>query len=88
MITARLAPDFDDIDIQRGWSTWHFDSVAAGMHFLTSESPSHVDLFNRVDAEQGDRLRAAFQSALEAHADVDGRVSYEAPYVVVTARRK
>ena len=87
-ITARLAPDFDDIEIQRGWSTWHFESVAAGMHFLTSESPSHVDLFNRVDAEQGDRLRAAFQSALEAHADVDGRVSYEAPYVVVTARRK
>ena len=37
---------------------------------------------------QSERLRAAFQSALQAHADVDGRVSYEAPYVVVTARRK
>jgi 2-polyprenyl-3-methyl-5-hydroxy-6-metoxy-1,4-benzoquinol methylase len=86
-ITARLTTDFDDIDIQRGWNTWQFESVAAGMHFLTSESPLHVDLFRRVEAEQSERLRAAFQSALQAHADVDGRVSYEAPYLVVTARR-
>jgi SAM-dependent methyltransferase len=87
-IAARLAADFDDIDIQRGWNTWQFESVAAGVHFLTSESPLHVDLFNRVDAEQSDRLRAAFQSALQAHADADGSVSYEAPYLVATAQRK
>jgi SAM-dependent methyltransferase len=87
-ITARLAADFDDIDIDSGSNTWQFDSVAAGMHFLTSESPLHVDLFSRVDAAQSQRLRAAFQSALYAHADADDRVSYEAPYVVVTARRK
>jgi len=88
-ITARLATDFDDIDIdiERGWNTWRFESVAAGMHFLTSESPLHVDVFSRVEAEQSDRLRAAFQSALQTHADVDGRVSYKAPYMVVTARR-
>jgi SAM-dependent methyltransferase len=86
-ITARLATDFDDIDIQRGWHAWQFESVAAGMHFLTGESPLHVDLFNRVDAEQSQRLRAAFQSALQAHAKVDGSVSYQAPYVVVTGRR-
>jgi SAM-dependent methyltransferase len=86
-INARLATDFDGIDIQRGWHTWQFESVAAGVHFLTSESPLHVDLLSRVDAEQSDRLRAAFQSALRAHADVDGRVSYQAPYLVVTARR-
>jgi SAM-dependent methyltransferase len=88
MISARLASDFDDIDIQRGWHTWQFESVSAGVHFLTSESPLHVDLFSRVDVEQSDRLRAAFQSALQAHAAVDGRVSYQAPYLVVTARRK
>jgi SAM-dependent methyltransferase len=87
-ITARLATDFADIDVQRGWYAWQFKSVAVGMHFLTSESPLHVDVFSRVDAEQGDRLRAAFQSALQVHADVDGRVSYQAPYVVATARRK
>jgi SAM-dependent methyltransferase len=87
-ITARLAADFDDIDIQRGWNTWQFESVAAGMLFLTSESPLHVDLFSRVDAEKSERLRSAFGSALTVHADAEGRVAYEAPYLVVTAQRK
>lgn len=87
-ITDRLSADFDDIDIEHGWNTWQFESLATGMHFLTSESPLHVDLFSRVDAEQSQRLRAAFRSALQAYADVDGRVSFEAPYVVVTALRR
>jgi hypothetical protein len=58
------------------------------MHFLTHESPLHVDLFGRVDDEQRTRLLAGFETALQTHADVDGRVSFTAPYVVVTARRR
>jgi SAM-dependent methyltransferase len=87
-ITARLAADFDDIDIETGRHPWRFESVDAGMHFLTRESPLHVDMFGRVDADQSERLLAGFQSALRAHADADGRVAFDAPYVVVTARRR
>ena len=86
-ITARLSADFDDIAIEPGRHPWQFESLDAGMQFLTSESPLHVDLFSRVDAGQGERLLAGFRSALQAYEDVDGRVSFEAPYVVVTARR-
>jgi SAM-dependent methyltransferase len=86
-ITARLSADFDDVDIQHGWHTWQFDSLDTGMHFLAHESPMHVDVFSRVDVAQHEQLLAGFRSAWQAHADVDGRVSYDAPYVVVTARR-
>jgi hypothetical protein len=87
-ITARLSADFDDIEIEHGRHPWQFESLDAGMHFLTRESPLHVDVFGRIDAEQSDRLLAGFRSALQVHAGVDGRVSFEAPYVVVTARRR
>jgi SAM-dependent methyltransferase len=87
-ITARLAADFDDIDIQHRRHPWQFESVDAGMHFLTRESPLHVDVFCRVDAAQSGRLLAGFRSALQVYAGVDGSVSFEAPYVVVTARRR
>jgi SAM-dependent methyltransferase len=87
-ITTRLAADFDDIDIEHCRHPWQFESLDAGTHFLTRESPLHVDMFGRVSADQSQRLLAGFQSALQAHADADGRVSFEAPYVVVTARRR
>jgi SAM-dependent methyltransferase len=87
-ITARLSADFDDIDIEHSRHPWQFESLDAGMHFLTRESPLHVDVFSRVNAEQSGRLVAGFQSALQVRAGVDGRVSFEAPYVVVTARRR
>jgi SAM-dependent methyltransferase len=88
MITARLSAGFDDIGIEHGRHPWQFESLDAGMHFLTRESPLHVDLFGRVDAEQGERLLAGFRSALRAHADADGRVSFDAPYLVAAARRR
>ena len=87
-ITARLSADFDDIDIEHGLHTWQFESLDAAVHFLTHESPLHIDVLGRVDASAAERLVAAFQAALQAHAGVDGRVSFDAPYVVVTARRR
>jgi 2-polyprenyl-3-methyl-5-hydroxy-6-metoxy-1,4-benzoquinol methylase len=87
-ITARLGADFDEIEIQNGVQTWQFGSVDAGMHFLTHESPLHVDLLRRVDEGQNTRLLAAFRAALGDQADVAGQVSFDAPYVVVTGRRR
>jgi SAM-dependent methyltransferase len=90
MITARLVTDFDDIDIdiEQGLHTWQFESLEAAVHFLTHESPLHVDVLGRVDTAQRRRLVAGFAAALQAHARVDGRVSFDAPYAVVTARRR
>ena len=87
-VTARLSADFDGIDIEHGSHTWQFESLDAAVHFLTNESPLHIDVLGRVDAEQGQRLVAAFLAAMQAHAGADGRVSFDAPYVVVTARRR
>jgi len=87
-ITTRLAAQFDDVDIKTGLHTWRFESVDAGMHFLARESPLHVNVLSRVDGTQHDRLLAAFETALQAHVDADEAVSFETPYVVVTARRR
>jgi SAM-dependent methyltransferase len=87
-ITARLAADFDEIDIDNGLHTWQFESLDTALHFLTHESPLHIDVLSRVDTAQYQRLVAAFESAMQAHAGVDGRVSFQSPYVVVTARRR
>ena len=87
-VTARLSADFDGIDIEHGSHTWQFESLDGAVHFLTNESPLHIDVLGRVDAEQGQRLVAAFRAAMQAHAGADGRVSFDAPYVVVTARRR
>jgi SAM-dependent methyltransferase len=88
VIHARLSPDFDDIGIESGSCTWGFESLAAAVHFVTQESPMHVALFARTDAAKRTRLRSAFESALSAHAGPTGTVSFAAPYVVVTARRR
>jgi SAM-dependent methyltransferase len=87
-ITARLSGDFDDIDIEHGLHTWQFRSVDAGMHFVAHESPMHISVLGNVADAQRELLLAAFEAVLAALADDDGRVSYEAPYVVVTARRR
>jgi SAM-dependent methyltransferase len=87
-ITARLAADFDEIDIEHGLHAWQFESLAAAVYFITRESPLHLDVLSRVDAAQHQRLVAGFETALQAHEGVNGRVSYQAPYVVVTARRR
>lgn len=87
-IAARLAADFVDLDIENGLNTWEFESVRAGVHFLTHESPLHIDVLSRVDQGQRERLLAAFEAALKRHSHGDNRVSFDAPYVVVTARRR
>lgn len=87
-ITAqRLAADFTDVEAQRGQFTWAYPSLDAALHFLTDESPMHVDIFGRVEGAQRDRLLQAFRDALTPHVGVDG-VRFDAPYVVVTAQRR
>jgi len=48
----------------------------------------HVDLFARLDGDQGDRLLAAFTEALAPHVGADGGVRFDAPYVVISASRR
>lgn len=84
VVTARLAPQFDDIEIRTGEHRWEFDSLAAAMHFLRAESPMHVATFERAGAKQAE-LATAFEDALRAHADPSGRVAFSSPYVVVSA---
>jgi ubiquinone/menaquinone biosynthesis C-methylase UbiE len=88
IISTRLAADFDDVEIEQGLHTWQFESLDVGVHFLSHESPVHVDILNRVDATQRDLLVAAFETALAEYVDDGGGVSYQAPYVVVAARRR
>lgn len=85
ILTERLAPGFDDIDIASDLLRWEFESMAAALHFLRGESPMHVATFQRADPEQRDRLAAEFEKALRPHEDASGRVSFTAPYVVVSA---
>jgi ubiquinone/menaquinone biosynthesis C-methylase UbiE len=87
-ITARLSTDFDDIEIEPAIHTWQFASLDAAMHFLTDESPMHVSLLGNIDQALHGRLVAEFETALRACADADGHVSFDTPYVVVTALRR
>jgi SAM-dependent methyltransferase len=87
-IGARLSADFDDIKIESGVLTWQFESLEAAVHFVTRESPTHVDVFRRVEGPPHDRLATAFEKAFGAHRDADGAVAFDAPYVVATARRR
>jgi ubiquinone/menaquinone biosynthesis C-methylase UbiE len=87
-ITARLAADFDDVQIEHRSHTWQFASLDAAQHMVTQESPMHVSVLGNVDAAVRDRLLAAFEAALRGHTDENGGVSFDAPYVVVTARRR
>lgn len=84
----RLAADFGAIEFTPGTLTWRFDSHASALSFVTEESPMHVDVMSRAEPAQREALRAAFGEALAAHADADGRVSFDASYVVVTALRR
>lgn len=86
IVAERLAADFTAVGAQRGRFTWEYPSLDAALHFLTDESPMHVEVFSRVAGEQRDRLFGAFRDALRAHETSDG-VRFDAPYVVVTARR-
>jgi ubiquinone/menaquinone biosynthesis C-methylase UbiE len=87
-IGARLSSGFTDIAIESGLHTWYYPSVDNAVHFVTTESPMHVSVLGNIDAARRESLTTAFVDAFRAHADADGAVSYDAPYVVVTARRR
>ncbi|MDT5015969.1 MAG: hypothetical protein QOD39_2129 [Mycobacterium sp.] len=87
-ITARLSDGFDDITIEKGICTWQFGSLDAAAHFMAHESPTHVSLFSSVDPARREALSTAFEAALRACSDDVGGVSFDSPYVVVTARRR
>lgn len=87
IVADRLSADFDDVDVVAGPFTWHFDSLESAVGFVTGESPMHVNVFRYI-GDARERLTAAFEAAFAAHADETGRVAFDAPYVVVTARRR
>jgi hypothetical protein len=58
------------------------------MHWVRRESPVHVSLFERIDDDKRERLLAGFEDQFREHLDADGNVTYDAPYVVVTALRR
>ncbi|MDF3337148.1 methyltransferase domain-containing protein [Mycolicibacterium septicum] len=88
VVRSRLATGFDDVQFGTGSHTWQFDSVESAVRFITDESPMHVDLLSRLDEPMRGRLLDAFTAALDAQADNEGRVAFDAPYAVVTARRR
>jgi ubiquinone/menaquinone biosynthesis C-methylase UbiE len=87
-ITDRLAANFDDVEIQSCTHTWQLGKIDEAVHFMTHESPMHVSLLGSVDNTKRDRLLAAFEDAIRSHADADGAVRYDSPYLVVTAQRR
>lgn len=87
-VQSRLADRFDQVQIETASHTWQFESVESAVRFISDESPMHVNLLSRLDETTRERLLDAFTAALSAQADGEGRVSFGAPYAVVTARRK
>jgi SAM-dependent methyltransferase len=86
-ITARLSDGFVDVIIENDTYTWEFPSLDAAVNFVTNESPMHVTVFGNVDAAKREPLREAFEAAMRARSN-DAGVRFDAPYVVVTARRR
>lgn len=85
--TDRLAAGFEEPTFEFGTCTWQFTDLDEAMAFVREESPMHVSAFEHADAAQRDRLADGFAAALREHADASGVVAFDAPYVVVTARR-
>ena len=87
-IAERLAADFDDVVIESGLHTWQLGPVDAAMHWVAHESPIHVSLIEGIDDDARERLLAGFEDEFRKYLDEDGNVTYDAPYVVVTALRR
>jgi SAM-dependent methyltransferase len=88
-IADRLAADFDDVVIESGVFTWQLGSVDDAMHWVLRESPIHVSMIAGIDDDtKRERLQAGFEKEFLACLDSDGNVTYDAPYVVVTAVRR
>lgn len=88
LVHARLDADFADVTFEPGTLTWRFASLADGVRFITDESPMHVSMLANLDDATRHRLVAAFTAALAAHESSDGAVAFDAPYAVITARRR
>ncbi len=88
VIRDRLARDFDSVEIEHGSHTWRLGTVEDAVRFLTHESPMHVSVLGNLDAATRERLVAAFAETMSAHVGTDGKVTYDAPYAVVTALRR
>jgi SAM-dependent methyltransferase len=87
-IADRLAADFDDVLIESRLHTWQLGPIDDAMHWVTHESPIHVSLLERIDDDTRGRLLAGFEDRFREYLDADGNVTYDAPYVVVTALRR
>jgi SAM-dependent methyltransferase len=87
-ILDRLAADFDDIAIETASCTWRLGTIDDAVHLVEHESPVHVALLGTLDDTKRDELLAAFTEAMRAKIGGDGLVAFDAPYVVVTARRR
>ena len=85
IVAARLQAGFVDVTIDDGYLTWEFESLADAVAFVCTESPMHVDVLERLDESHRAALVTAFESALGAQVNAAGTVSFNAPYVVVTA---
>ncbi len=88
VVRSRLGVGFDDVHFETDSHTWRFDSVESAVRFISDESPMHVNLLGQLDEPTRARLLEAFTAALSAQADGDGQVAFDAPYAVVTARRR
>ncbi len=87
-IADRLAADFDDVHIERGSHTWQLGTVSDAVRFVTRESPMHVSVIANADSEKREPLIAAFEDTFRRLVDANRTVTYDAPYVVVTAIRR
>lgn len=88
-IRGRLAAEFDDVVVESGVHTWQLGPLEHAMGWVVGESPIHVSIFAGLeDDDVRERLRAAFEGEFRRCLDSDGNVTYDAPYVVVTAMRR
>ncbi|MGB8402561.1 MAG: methyltransferase domain-containing protein, partial [Mycobacterium sp.] len=87
-VNTRLAGAFDDVRSEPGMFTWRFESLAASVRFITDESPMHVTTLSYLDDDSRARLIGAFTDAMAAHLGSDGTVVFDAPYAIITARRR
>jgi SAM-dependent methyltransferase len=88
VLRARLSADFDEVTIATGRHTWLFESLSAAMAFLTNESPMHVNMLGGLETAQRAQLLSAFESAFGRCLDDTGRVVFDSPYLIATARRR
>ena len=88
-VADRLAADFDDLAIESRFHTWQLGSLDDAMKLGDARIPyPRVDAGRIDDDTTRERLRAGFEDEFRRCLDADGTVTYDAPYVVVTALRR